>query len=165
MHLILHDLTPEQAGRLLPPESERLALFPAAPGVKPCVGCFGCWVKTPGACVIPDRGREFLRLLARADRFTIVSRCFYGGFSPDVKAVVDRFIGYVLPWFRIIGDEMHHVPRYEQRLALAWRLYGDITQMERETALRYCDANAVNMHAAGHSVAFYGSAEELEVAA
>ena len=164
MHLILHDLPPAQAERLLPPQSESVAWFGALPGVKPCTGCFGCWVKTPGQCVIPDRGRELTPLLARAERFTVVSRCYYGGLSPDVKAALDRFIGYMLPWFKIDGGEMHHVPRYAQRIVLAWHLYGDITDAECETALRLAAANAHNMSASGHAAHFYADAEELEVA-
>jgi len=122
-------------------------------------------MKTPGECVIPDRGQQLCRLLARAEAFTVVSRCFFGGFSPDVKAVVDRFIGHMLPWFTVIGGEMHHVPRYERKMTLAWHMYGDITDAERETALRLAAANAINMHAATHAVHFYENAEDLEVCA
>jgi len=165
MHLILHDLSPAQAGRLLPPQGEDLVLLCAEPGVKPCAGCFLCWIKTPGECVIPDRGREFSRLLARAGKFTVVSRCFYGGFSPGVKAMIDRHISYMLPYLHVHEGEMHHVPRYDQRFALAWHLYGDITRSERETALRYCAANARNMHAVSRAVHFCASAEDLEVRA
>jgi len=165
MHLILHDLPPEQAPRLLPPQGDAVALLPVAPSVKPCVGCFQCWVKTPGECVIPDRGRDFCRLLARADKLTVVSRCYYGGLSPDVKAMIDRHIGYMLPYFHVHEGEMHHVPRYSQSFALIWHLYGGITEAERGTARRYCAANARNMHASGHTICFYASAEELEVQA
>jgi len=165
MRLILHDLPPEEAARLLPPESGQLTHFSAAPSVKPCTGCFNCWLKTPGECVIPDRGQALCRLLAHADKFTIVSRCYYGGFSPDVKALVDRHIGYMLPWFHRKQGEMHHVPRYRQRIELTWRLYGDMTPDERATALAYAAANARNLHAACHAVYFYATAEELEVCA
>jgi len=165
MHLVLHDLAPEQAGRLLPQEGGDLVLVAAEPGVKPCTGCYQCWLKTPGACVIPDRGQEFTRLLAKAIQFTVVSRCHYGGFSPGVKAMLDRHIGYMQPFFHAYEGEMHHVPRYEQRFKLDWHLYGDITGAERETALRYAAANARNMHATGRAVRFYASADELEVRA
>ena len=165
MHLILHDLPPAQAARLLPPQGEAVAWLGALPAVKPCAGCFLCWVKTPGRCVIPDRGSQLALLLARAEKFTIVSRCYYGGFSPDIKAALDRFIAYMLPWFTIIGGEMHHVPRYAQKIELAWHLYGDITDAERETALRYAAANERNMNAAGHTVRFYADANDLEVRA
>ena len=103
MHLILHDLSPEQAQRHLPPQGDTVRWLVTAPSVKPCTGCFLCWTKTPGECVIPDRGQEFCRLLARADKLTIVSRCYYGGFSPDVKAMIDRHIGYMLPWFHDVS--------------------------------------------------------------
>ncbi|MCL2298592.1 MAG: hypothetical protein FWC27_00395 [Firmicutes bacterium] len=159
MHLILHDLSPEQAERHLPPQSETLAWLAAAPGVKPCTGCFLCWTKTPGECVIPDRGQEFCRLLAKADKLSIVSRCYYGGFSPDVKAMLDRHIGYMLPWFHDNEGEMHHIPRYERRLELAWHLYGTTTEAERETARCYCAANARNLHAVSHAVTFHGDVE------
>jgi len=165
MHFILHDLSPEQASRLLPPQSDNLVLFPAAPGVRPCTGCYQCWIRTPGECVIPDRGQQFCHHLARAEKLTVVSRCYYGGFSPDVKAVIDRHIGYMLPYFHTYEGEMHHVPRYGRRFELTWHLYGDISEAERATALRYSAANARNMHAASRAVHFYASAEELEVAA
>jgi len=165
MHVILHDLPPAQAARLLPPPGEALALLPAAPGVKPCVGCFLCWTKTPGVCVIPDRGQALCSLLARAERLTVVSRCYYGGFSPDVKAMIDRHIGHMLPYFHVHEGEMHHIPRYPQGFALSWHLYGDMTEAERETARRYCEANARNLHAASHALRFYADAEALEVRA
>ena len=162
MHLILHDLAPDAAQQHLPAPGETIRLIAAAPSVKPCAGCYRCWTKTPGECVIPDRGQEFCRLLAQADKLTLVSRCCYGGLSPDIKAMLDRHIGYVLPWFHIYEGEMHHVPRYERRLELDWHLYGDITGAERETARLCCEANARNMHAAGHTITFHGGTEEAE---
>jgi len=165
MHLILHDLSPEQARRLLPAQGGTVRWFAAEPAAEHCAGCFGCWLKTPGECVIPDRGQAFCRFLARAGKLTIVSRCRYGGFSPGVKAIIDRRIGYMLPFFHVYEGQMHHIPRYGRPIELAWHLYGDIREAERETALRYCAANARNHHAAGGTVRFYESVEALEVKA
>ena len=162
MHLILHDLTPDAAQQHLPAPDETIRLIAAAPGVRPCVGCYLCWTKTPGTCVIPDRGQEFCRLLAQANKLTIVSRCYYGGLSPGIKAMLDRHVGYVLPWFHIHEGEMHHVPRYERWVELVWHLYGDITETERETARRCCEANARNLHAASHAITFHSGTVEQE---
>ena len=32
-----------------------------------CLGCFGCWVKTPGRCVIDDAERGITKKLAHTD--------------------------------------------------------------------------------------------------
>src|SRR5690554_7776971 len=39
-----------------------------------CVGCFGCWVKTPGICVIPDESREMARSVINSDLLITLSR-------------------------------------------------------------------------------------------
>ena len=30
-----------------------------------CIGCFGCWIKTPGECILKDEGREICKNVAR----------------------------------------------------------------------------------------------------
>ena len=32
-----------------------------------CIGCFGCWIKTPGICVASDEGREIIQTIIRSD--------------------------------------------------------------------------------------------------
>lgn len=107
--LILHDLAAEDGKELLPQNSGVYTLFPAVPAVHHCVGCFGCWFKTPGRCVINDRASDFAKLMSQHDEVIVISRLTFGGFSPDVKAVFDRSIGFILPFFRIVNGEMHHV--------------------------------------------------------
>lgn len=83
-----------------------------------CVGCFGCWTKTPGACVLKDGLQRLGETLARADELQIVPRCTYGGYSRTVKAIIDRCIPYVHPCFRMLGGEMHHRLRYDRMIRL-----------------------------------------------
>src|SRR4030065_1858536 len=49
--------------------------------IAPCTGCFGCWVKTPGACVIDDPGRDVARAALHCDLLVILTPVTYGGGS------------------------------------------------------------------------------------
>ncbi|MDR1796073.1 MAG: flavodoxin family protein [Clostridiales Family XIII bacterium] len=157
--LILHDLVGPLPASLS--ESRKVVLFSASPAVKPCVGCFGCWLKTPGVCVIPDRGQAFAPLLGQCGTFVIVSRLVFGGYSADVKSVLDRGIGYMLPFFTVIKGETHHAPRFKGRFHLKVLFYGSASDGEgRAAAQGLVRANAVNLCAKSHEVLFFESAQE-----
>ena len=47
--------------------------------IRNCVGCFGCWTKTPGRCVIRDDAVKVYPLIAQSDKLLYVSRVKYGG--------------------------------------------------------------------------------------
>lgn len=110
-----------------------------------CVGCFGCWTKTPGVCVLKDGLQRLGETLARTDELQIVSRCTYGGYSRTVKAIIDRCIPYVHPCFRMLGGEMHHRLRYDRTIRLRVCLYGPSTAAEREALSVIAGANARNL--------------------
>jgi multimeric flavodoxin WrbA len=158
--LILHDLRPDDAAKVLP-AAEDCMIFAAFPPVRPCVGCFGCWIKTPGKCVIGDRGADFVALLSRCSTFVVLSRMVFGGLSPDVKAVLDRSIGFLLPFFCYIGGEMHHLKRVARSPDLRYVFYGaDMAGRERETARDFAAANSLNLGSGRFAVEFYQSARD-----
>ena len=106
------------------------------------------WVlgKNPRVCVIKDKYQNMGELLSKADEVIIVSRCFYGGFSPFVKNVMDRSISYVHPYFEIRNGEMHHKPRYDHHIAMNVWFYGEnITDQEKRTAEELIKANSINL--------------------
>lgn len=159
--LILHDLPANLAAQLLPESGgQREEIFAALPMVKPCVGCFGCWTKTPGRCVIGDRGSDFAALMPRRKEVVVVSRMVFGGFSPAVKAVLDRSIGFMLPFFELVGGEMHHKPRYKEAPNLRYFFYGEISEKQQDIAQRLAAANALNFGAQEFTVQFFGSPQE-----
>jgi multimeric flavodoxin WrbA len=163
--LILHDLLPDKFYALLPERPAGNTVFPALPPVNSCVGCFGCWLSTPGECVIEDRCKGFAAMISRHDEFLVISRMLFGGFSPAVKTVLERCIGHITPFFRVVGGEMHHVLRYDRKLDLRYIFYGqDITEREKEIAWRLTAANAINLGAEKFSVNFYPSADVIEAA-
>ena len=65
-----------------------------------------------GQCVIADQAREFCAYMPQYDEVIVISKLTFGGLSPEVKAVLDRSIGYMLPFFLIVKGEMHHVRRF-----------------------------------------------------
>lgn len=128
-----------------------------------CIGCFGCWVKTPGQCVIHD-GYEGTSIdMSKCTEMILISRCYYGSVSPFVKMVQDRALSYIHPDFVIRNGGMHHKRRYKNVIALSAHLYGEnISDVEKETARNLLEANAVNYDGSVKEVHFYRSAEELE---
>lgn len=146
-------------------ESETKVLSPDVP-IRSCFGCFGCWVKTPAACVIKDDYQEMGRFMASSDELILVSRCCYGGLSPYVKNVLDRSISYILPYFELQEGEMHHKRRYEQRFALTVHFYGDpISPQDEAIARKLVHAIGLNFHAASTQVFFHHHVQDQEVVA
>lgn len=132
-------------------------------GIHSCVGCFGCWVRTPGKCVIHDGYESTGIALGKCEELILISRCCYGSVSPFVKMVLDRAISYIHPDFVIRNGEMHHKRRYKNVISLSAYLYGeDMTREEIETARRLMQANADNYDGKLKSVLFYKTAQELE---
>lgn len=160
--LLLHDLKASDFESLIGNPAEDLLVFAASPAVSPCVGCFRCWTETPGACILKGRCAQIPAMLAASDELIIISRNVYGGYSPDMKAVLDRSIGYIMPYFRIVDGEMHHTMRYENPFRLTVHLYADhIPEADRILAGQLIAANAVNLGAGSHGVRFHESIEAL----
>ena len=92
----------------------------------------------------------------------IISKCTYGSYSPFVKNVLDRIIGYISPFFEIRNGEMHHQRRYNNHIKITVYMYGeDITGEERKIAERLVEANALNIYAEVEKVAFFKNPEEI----
>ncbi|MGB4589013.1 MAG: flavodoxin family protein [Clostridiaceae bacterium] len=146
MRLLIHDLSEEQFNFLFPDEIKGMHIVSDDGTIGRCIGCFGCWMKTPGVCIIKDKYENMGELLSKSDEVIIVSKCLYGGFSPFVKNVMDRSISYVLPYFETRNGEMHHKPRYDHHIAMKVWFYGeDITDQEKKTANELIKANSINL--------------------
>jgi multimeric flavodoxin WrbA len=162
MKLIIHDLPEEQAKAVIP-QGEDIRVIAPKEKIGNCIGCFGCWVKTPGKCVIKDDYSLTGALVGQSEELIILSRCSYGGFSPFVKNVLDRSISYVHPYFVIRHGEMHHRRRYQNSLSLRVFFYGnDIKEREKKTAKSLVAANALNFDCGSYQVEFIEDVKEVE---
>lgn len=127
-----------------------------------CIGCFNCWIKTPGKCVISDGYEEMGKNLSRCSELVIISQCVYGSTSPFIKNVMDRAISYIHPNFCIRDGEMHHKRRYPNKIKIIAYFYGEnITEAEKETARKLLKANSVNYDGEVGKIIFLSSKEEL----
>ena len=134
--------------------------------IKHCIGCFGCWIKTPGECVIKDSFSHTGCDMGKCDELIMISECLYGGFSSFVKKVQDRAISYVRGDFDIVNNEMRHRRRYKNKIKITAYFYGEnITEEEKITAENIVKANAKNFYAVVEKVVFLKNPEEIEGAA
>ena len=113
-----------------------------------CYGCFGCWIKTPGICVINDAGRDIAKAVIGSGLTVILSPVTFGGYSYHIKKALDRLIPLISPLFMNIHGEIHHKPRYRKypRL-LAIGVSPREDNESQEIFKIMLERNAINLHA------------------
>jgi multimeric flavodoxin WrbA len=82
--------------------------------IKYCSGCFGCWVKTPGECVVKDDGGILIRAFVHADLAVFATPVIMGHISALLKKSHDKLLPIFLPYFITIEGEIHHPLRYDR---------------------------------------------------
>ena len=158
MNILIHDRNELTQENFLIDNTVETHIITDNGKMKPCICCFGCWIKTPGQCIIKDGYNNLGGLFSKCDRLIIVSRCFYGGFSPFVKNVLDRCIcPYQLPFFKTRKGVTRHPLRYKNKITMSVHLYGDISENEKETSKKLADRLFYK-----RTVNFYGSFEEIK---
>ena len=119
-----------------------------------CVGCFGCWTKTPGRCVIRDDATKVYPLIAQSEAVLYVSRIRYGGYDTIMKTMLERAIPVQQAFIRILDGETHHVQRRVVPKKATILAYGDPDAEEREIFRQLIARNAHNMNFETHRVVF-----------
>ncbi|MFU2209617.1 NAD(P)H-dependent oxidoreductase [Solidesulfovibrio sp. C21] len=117
--------------------------------VSPCKGCFGCWMKTPGRCLIDDPCRELVGRLVASDAVVFASPVVFGGLSGQMKMVLERCVlPALLPFFHKVAGRTRHPLRYGRNpdiMGLGLLPQHDAAQEQLFRAL--IDRNAANMGA------------------
>lgn len=163
MKVIIHDLSDEITYTLEKSHEDSVVIH-ANNQYSPCQGCFQCWLKNAGFCIMKDSLQHIGALVGLSDPLIIVSRCCYGGYSSPVKAVLDRAIGGSLPFFTWRGGQTHHISRYPRRKLLRVCFYGECTEFEQETAKEVVECNRLNLDYEKADVTFFENLEQLKEA-
>lgn len=84
--------------------------------IKDCLGCFSCWGKTAGQCVIRD-DMDMLRLkISLADVIVESFPLYFFGMPSKLKAMTDRCLPFMLPYggdYDPEGNNLFHKLRDE----------------------------------------------------
>lgn len=143
----------DQAGDLLSRELKRLqwetALFRLRDmNIRECVGCFNCWVKTPGLCATQDDALELNKQLSQIDLFAIITPIRFGGYGSILKRALERTVlPNLVPFLKSFGGETHHPSRNGKRSLLL--AIGGLPAKDIETELIFTDLvhrNSLNLH-------------------
>lgn len=126
-----------------------------------CTGCFGCWTKTPGRCVIRDDAVKVYPEIAKSDTLIYISRIKYGGYDTIMKTMLERAIPIQQAFIRILNGETHHVQRQAVPKKATIIAYGNIGEEERGLFKRLVSRNAYNMDFKSYKIVFT-SEQQLE---
>lgn len=79
-----------------------------------CIGCWGCWTKTPGECSSQDASLEMDRAVINSD-FTLWAAPLRMGFpSAILKMALDKHLPLIHPYMEVVQNEAHHLKRYQR---------------------------------------------------
>lgn len=68
--------------------------------IKPCMGCFACWTKTPGKCVINDDMAELIDKMIDSDIVVYACPVYVGSVTGIMKNFIDRSLPMADPHFK-----------------------------------------------------------------
>lgn len=90
-----------------------------------CRGCFGCWQKTPGKCLVPDDMEQVYGRYIRSDLVFFASPLWMGFTSWILKQAVERLLPLIHPYVELHRGKLRHRPRYEKYPNLGLLLAGE----------------------------------------
>jgi hypothetical protein len=82
--------------------------------IEPCIGCWGCWVKTPGRCVVADDSDNIRSEFINSDLVLFASPVIMGFTSALLKKAHDKLIPLLHPYFELVQEEVRHIGRYDR---------------------------------------------------
>ena len=81
--------------------------------IKPCLGCFSCWSKTPGECCIRDDMQGVIDKILWADVVVWSFPLYYFGLPGQLKTLIDRQLPMSLPFMCTETESGGHPSRYD----------------------------------------------------
>ncbi len=83
-------------------------------GLKYCIGCWGCWVKTPGRCDLDPQSQIMDREVISSDFVLLAAPLIMGLPSELLKMGQDKCLPLIHPYMEVVHGEAHHLKRYDR---------------------------------------------------
>ena len=160
MKTIIHDLNEKEISKLRFNKDDKL--ISSLNCKSNCIGCFSCWIKHPKKCALNDEFSNIVESIKDSDELILISESRYGCYSAETKRILERCIGYVLPYFTIRNNEIHHESRYDKKIKLSTYFYGNITEDDKICLEKLVKANAINLNANKYEINCVNNQKELE---
>lgn len=81
--------------------------------IKPCLGCFACWNKTPGTCCLRDDMTGVIERILWADCVIWSFPLYYYSVPGPLKNLIDRQLPMSLPFMSQDSESGGHPSRYD----------------------------------------------------
>lgn len=121
--------------------------------ITPCLGCWNCWLKTPGQCVIKDQMAESYSDYVNSDTVILLMDTAQGFISHQAKAFLDRTIPHYHPYIEIVDGECHHVARYQRYPDLVFYYdREDLTDLEDQVVEDYLFRTAYHFRSKAYCI-------------
>lgn len=119
--------------------SEEIAYISLADKViKKCIGCWSCWLKTPGECVMKDDIEQSYEAYINSDTVFLLMDTAQGFINHQAKAFIDRSIPHYLPYIILRDKECQHAKRYETYPDLVFYYDAkELTELEEQVVEDY----------------------------
>ena len=83
--------------------------------IKSCKGCFSCWTKTPGECIIDDDMKDLLPKFKESEAVILASPLYVDNITAILKLFMERLIPLAEPFFeKDEKGESVHPKRYDK---------------------------------------------------
>ena len=77
--------------------------------IKPCRGCFNCWLKTPGICSQMDDMQWLIPKMRDADVLVYATPLYSYGMNGQMKNLIDRMIVLAEPFMEVVEGRSRHI--------------------------------------------------------
>lgn len=128
-----------------------------------CLGCFKCWVKTPGICIIDDYGRETAAKLINSDLIIFLTPIVFGSYSYQLKKALDRMIPLISSYFKKVNGEIHHKKRYSKYPSLlAVGINEETKQQQNQIFKDLVKRNSINFYSPYYEAEVLKTADKFD---